>query len=156
MWFDGLVRRFRGEAAEAPSLYDVIPNANVLPRSLPRFEFVPADAIVGTTRHPSNTTADFLPPGRPNAHWRDDWRRIRQAQESLTTLPAVELIKADGSYFVVDGHKRVAAARLVGAVLDASVVELHLPTPAARGRRPPSPSRDAPYRHRCPPIRDAA
>ena len=50
-------------------------------------------------------------------------------------LPPVDLIKAGGRYFVVDGHKRVAAARRIGAMLDANVVELRLGTRRAFAHR---------------------
>jgi hypothetical protein len=110
----------------APSLYEVLPQANRLPRSLPRTEIVPAEAIVGTVRMPSNTTADLLPlPHLRGKHWRDDWRRVLDAHENLAILPPVDLIKVDTRYFVIDGHKRAAAARRVGGVVDAVVVELH-------------------------------
>jgi len=117
----------------APSLYDVVPHADALPRSLPRVEFVPADTIVGTVRYPSNTTHDFLPI-RPlrTSHWKDQWRRILDAHEKLIGLPPVELLKVEAQYFVVDGHKRVAAARRIGAAVDAIVVELRrLPATSA-------------------------
>jgi len=95
------------------------------PRSLPRAEVVAAEQIAGTTRHPSNTTVDFLPiPELRSQHWRDNWQRMLQAQERDVFLPPVQLVKFDRRYFVVDGHKRVAAARRVGAALDAIVVEL--------------------------------
>jgi hypothetical protein len=122
-----LTRQARSNAA-APSLHDVVPRADSLPRSLPRVELVPADAVVGTTRHPSTLTEDFLPrPEQRTPHWRHDFNRILAAQEELAVLPPVELLKVAGRYFVVDGHKRVAAARRSGAVLDAIVVELHAP-----------------------------
>jgi len=112
----------------APSLYDLIPHANALPRSIPRAEALPATVITGTVRHPSNTTSSFLPI-RPlrTQHWKDDWRRILEAHDKLAFLPPVELIKVGSRYFVVDGHKRVAAARRIGAALDAIVVELRMP-----------------------------
>ena len=110
----------------APSLYDVLPHANILPRSIPRTEVVPADAIVGTVRKPS---ADLMPlPHLRGSHWKNDWRRVLDAQEKLAILPPVDLIKVDARYFVIDGHKRVAAARRVGGVVDAVVVELY-PSP---------------------------
>jgi hypothetical protein len=113
----------------APSLYDVVPHASMLPRTLPRAEVVPADEIAGTTRHPSNTTADLLPiPSLRSPHWRHNWRRMLDAQERSVFLPPVDLVKVDRRYFIVDGHKRVAAARRVGGVVDAIVVELR-PTP---------------------------
>jgi hypothetical protein len=112
----------------APSLYDVFPDASALPRTLPRAEVVAADEIVGTTRHPSNTTADLLPiPPLRSQHWRQNWRRMVEAQARLVFLPPVELIKVGACYFIVDGHKRVAAARRIGGVVDAMVVELHPP-----------------------------
>jgi len=112
----------------APSLYDLVPHADALPRSIPRAEALPAEAITGTVRYPSNTTTSFLPI-RPlrTEHWKDDWRRILEAQEELAILPPVELIKVGSRYFVVDGHKRVAAARRIGGALDAIVVELRTP-----------------------------
>jgi hypothetical protein len=134
MQFHALLK-WRGIRAPelAPSLYDVLRDANSVPRSLPRAEVVPADEITGTTRHPSNTTTDFLPiPAFRSRHWRDNWRRMLQAQEHNVPMPPVELIKLGPRYFVVDGHKRVAYARRVGAALDARVVELR-PTRAAAG-----------------------
>jgi hypothetical protein len=95
---------------------------------MPRVELVPAEAITGTTRYPSTLTADFLPrPEQRTAHWRHDFQRILAAQEDLAVLPPVELLQVGDRYFVVDGHKRVAAARRTGAILDAIVVELRAP-----------------------------
>ena len=103
---------------------------------MPRVELVPAEAITGTTRYPSTLTADFLPrPEQRTTHWRHDFQRILSAQESLAVLPPVELLQVGDCYFVVDGHKRVAAARRTGAVLDAIVVELHAPKAAAASWR---------------------
>jgi hypothetical protein len=118
----------RRGTGSAPSLYDVVAHADALPRSTPRVEIVAAEAITGTTRHPSTLTADFLPSAdQRTTHWRHDFSRIQRALEELTVLPPVELLKVGERYFVVDGHKRVAAARRVGAVLDAIVVELYPP-----------------------------
>jgi hypothetical protein len=114
----------------APSLYDVVPHADALPRSLPRVEFVPASSIDGTVRHPSYTTTDFLPVGPLRTrHWQDQWLRILDAYENLVNLPPVHSLKVGAQYFVVDGHKRVAAARRTGAAVDAIVVELRPPAP---------------------------
>ena len=122
------------QPALAPSLYEVVPHASMLPRSLPHAEAVPADEIDGTTRHPSNTTADFLPsPRLRSQHWRENWRRMLQAHERNVFLPPVELLKLDNHYFVVDGHKRVAAARRVGAAVDAIVVDLQPPAGLGSG-----------------------
>jgi hypothetical protein len=115
----------RRQTKLAPSLYDVFPEASMLPRTLPRAEVVAADEISGTTRHPSNTTADLLPiPPLRSRHWRQKFRRVVEAQARLVFLPPVELVKVGCSYFIVDGHKRVAAARQIDGVVDAVVVEL--------------------------------
>jgi hypothetical protein len=136
MQISARLHRFgRRDAARAPSLYDVVSHADALPRSAPRVEIVPAEAITGTTRHPSTLTADFLPsPEQRTTHWRHDFSRILRGLDELTVLPPVELLKVDERYFVVDGHKRVAAARRVGADLDAIVVELHPPRADRSGR----------------------
>jgi hypothetical protein len=116
------------QPALAPSLYEVVPHASMLPRSLPHAEVVLADEIGGTTRHPSNTTADFLPiPVLRSQHWQDNWRRMLEAHERNVLLPPIELLKVGSRYFVVDGHKRVAAARRMGAAVDAIVVDLYPP-----------------------------
>lgn len=120
-----LLSLFGRRAATAPSLYERHPHANAYPRSAPRTEVLPAEAIGGTTRHPSNTGADLLPvPGLRTTHWKDDWRRILRAQEELVTLPPVEILKVGETYYVIDGHKRVAAARQIHGLVDAIVVEL--------------------------------
>ena len=113
---------------EAPSLYDVVSHPDALPQSLPRVEQVPAAEIVGTTRHPSRTGVDFLPPPElRTVHWRDDFRRVEAAFDQLLVLPPVELVKVGSCYFVRDGHKRVAAAKQRDAELDAIVIELRIP-----------------------------
>jgi hypothetical protein len=129
MQIRALAHRFgRRHAGRVPSLYDELPKADSLPRSTPRVEIVPAESVTGTTRYPSTLTADFLPSAEQRTtRWRHDFSRILRALDELTVLPPVELLKAGERYFVVDGHKRVAAARRVGAALDAIVVELHLP-----------------------------
>ena len=121
-WLKWLVRR---SPPLAPSLYDILPRANGVPRSLPHAEVVAAEEIAGTTRHPSHTTADLLPiPELRSQHWHDNWRRMLQAYEDGVSLPPVRLYKLGAGYYVIDGHKRVAAAKRQGAAVDAIVVEL--------------------------------
>jgi hypothetical protein len=98
---------------------------------------VPLDRIVGTMRHPSQNTADFLPlPRLRGANWRARWQRITRAMDRLALLPPVDLVQVGDDYYVADGHNRVAAARQAGAVdIDADVTQLLLPgvsTPQAR------------------------
>jgi hypothetical protein len=125
---EGAARR-RAEREPLPSLYDIHPGASTAPRRRIGLQAVPIDRIVGTLRHPSQNTADFLPlPGLRGKNWEARWQRINRAMDRLETLPAAELVQVGDDYFVADGHNRVAAARLVGAVeIDADVTQLVLP-----------------------------
>ena len=121
--------RLRRSAAVLPSLYDRYPTAATALRRPRGLQIVPLDQIVGTTRHPSQNTADFLPlPSLRGRNWQGRWQRITRATDDLSVLPAVELLQVGDDYYVSDGHNRVAAAREAGAVaVDADVTELILP-----------------------------
>ncbi len=109
-----------------PSLYDRHPRAGTAQRRPRGLVIVPIDEIVGTIRHPSQNTDDFLPlPYLRGKNWSQRWRRIQQGVQDLAVMPAIDLVKVGDEYYVADGHNRVAAARAVGAVaIDADVTEL--------------------------------
>ncbi|MGH2455086.1 MAG: hypothetical protein ACRDHD_02325 [Candidatus Limnocylindria bacterium] len=94
---------------------------------------MPIDRIVGTVRHPTQNTTDFLPlPEQRGRNWEARWQRILQATDDLSILPAIDLVQVGDEYYVADGHNRVAAALSVGAVaIDADVTELVMPGEAA-------------------------
>ena len=121
--------RARARTTTLPSLYDRYPEAVAASRRTRGVQSVPLDQVVGTLRHPSQNTADFLPlPQLRGNNWRARWQRINRALNDLAILPPVELVKVGDEYFVSDGHNRVAAARLNGGVeVDADVTELVLP-----------------------------
>jgi hypothetical protein len=112
-----------------PSLYDRRPDAAAATRRARGLQVVPLDQIVGTVRHPTQNTSDFLPlPVLRGRNWEARWKRILKAVDALEMLPPVEVVKVGEEYFVVDGHNRVAAAQRAGAVaIDADVTELVLP-----------------------------
>jgi hypothetical protein len=116
-------------ATALPSLYERHPEATTALRRPRGLQIVPLDRIVGTTRHPSQNTSDFLPlPGQRGRNWRARWLRIKNAVDALSILPAVELVKVGDELYVADGHNRVAAALQAGAVaVDADVTELMMP-----------------------------
>jgi len=130
-------QRFRQRAADQrsserdtlPSLYDVHPGVGTAARRAIGLRSVPVDRIVGTARHPSQNTADFLPlPRLRGRNWLARWQRINRAMDRLAILPPVELAQVGDDYFVVDGHNRVAAARQAGgAEIDADVTQLIVP-----------------------------
>ena len=121
--------RLRRSPAILPSLYDRHPAAATALRRPHGLQIVPLELIVGTTRHPSQNTADFLPlPGLRGRNWQGRWQRITRAIDDLSMLPAIELVQVGEDYYVSDGHNRVAAAREAGVVaVDADVTELVLP-----------------------------
>lgn len=127
-----------------PSLYDLLPQASSGLRRPRGLQEVPLERIVGTMRHPSQNTDDFLPlPYLRGRNWEARWQRIQQAVDDLSLLPAVDLVKVGDDYYVADGHNRVAAARRAGAVaIDADVTELAVP--GVTSTEPaPAPHRDA-------------
>ena len=122
-------RRRRAEREVLPSLLDRYPGAMAAPRRPVGLRSVPLDRIVGTMRHPSQNTADFLPlPKLRGANWRGRWQRITRANDRLETLPPVDLVQVGDEYYVVDGHNRVAAALQAGGLeIDADVTQLLVP-----------------------------
>ena len=112
-----------------PSLFERHPEASSAPRRPVGLSSVPIDQIVGTMRHPSQNTMDFLPlPRLRGENWRARWQRINAAMNRLDTLPPVELVQVGDEYYVADGHNRVAAARKADAVeIDADVTQLLVP-----------------------------
>lgn len=120
-----------------PSLYDVHPHAAAAQRRRVGVRTVPLDRIVGTLRHPSQNTADFLPlPHLRGANWQARWQRLLAATDRLDVLPPIDVVQVGDDYWVEDGHNRVAAARRAGALdIDADTTQLLLPDlkPSERG-----------------------
>lgn len=126
------------ERAVLPSLYTLHPEASAALRRPRGLQPVTLDEIVGTARHPSQNTADFLPLRQLRGqNWLGRWQRIRRATDRLDLLPPVELVRYGDEYFVVDGHNRIAAALRIGAVaIDADVTELVQPGERAHSLPP--------------------
>jgi hypothetical protein len=118
--------RFMKPSEPLASLFDRYPDALSWSRQAHGLEIVPLSAIVGTVRHPSQNSDDFLPlPQLRGRNWESRWQRIQTAMSRLTVLPPVELLKLGDTYWVVDGHNRIAASLKLGAAaVDADVTEL--------------------------------
>lgn len=120
------------------NLWEVHPEAHRAAIRELGLQTVPVDMIVGSAvEGPPQRGGDFLPlRERRSQDWRARWQRILKAVDGLANLPPVELIKFGDTYWVVDGHNRVAAALYNGQVaIDAVVDELRLPG-VARDRTP--------------------
>jgi ParB-like chromosome segregation protein Spo0J len=77
---------------------------------------------------PASRGSDFRPlGGREPADWKTRWSRLESAASDQVILPPVELLRAGGDYWVVDGHNRVALAKELGQLwIDADITELDL------------------------------
>jgi len=90
---------------------------------------VQLDALVGTDGRASSFTRDF----RPLHSFSRDRLRSLQAAFADGAFPPIVTVKLGETYFVIDGHHRVALARRSGAeMIDADVTELvaRVPLPA--------------------------
>jgi hypothetical protein len=97
---------------------------------------IPVDEIAGTAvEGPDQRGSDFLPlPPFRSADWAARWQRVRAAVDRLTILPPIEVVRAAGAYWVLDGHNRVAAALYAGQTeIDALIRALRLPGEAHVG-----------------------
>jgi hypothetical protein len=91
---------------------------------------IPVDKIVGTASKTEDFDKDFLPRRRET---RERWMRLERAYP-LGNFPPIVVYKVKDSYFVVDGHHRVAIARQRGIdFLDAEVTELRTRFPIPAG-----------------------
>jgi hypothetical protein len=87
------------------------------------------DALVGTDGRASSFTRDFRP---LHSFSRDRLRSLERAFAE-GAFPPIVTVKLGETYFVIDGHHRVALARRAGAeMIDADVTELiaRVPLPA--------------------------
>ena len=96
---------------------------------------VPLDRIVGTVDRRRDFDRAFLP-RRPEI--RDRWKRVEAAFPE-GNFPPIVVYEVEGSYFLVDGHHRVAIAKQRGMeTIDAEVTKLEtrypLPADADIGR----------------------
>ena len=87
---------------------------------------VPTECVRGTASAARWRRMDFRPmAGHAPADWRSRWARLQSAESDQVVLPPVQLIRAGGVYWVVDGHNRVALARERGQRwIDAEITEV--------------------------------
>jgi nucleotide-binding universal stress UspA family protein len=125
-----LVRPVLTAAAAPPlrSFNDDAARAGPLRRRSLGVRTVEVGRIIGSVGRSRELGPDFRPAGRRSTGRRSEdevrFERIRAAMEAGESLPPVELYKLGFGYYVLDGHHRVAAARLLGQMeLEADVTE---------------------------------
>jgi hypothetical protein len=91
---------------------------------------IPVDRIVGTAGRTGDFDKDFLPLRRES---RERWTRIERAYPE-GGYPPIVVYKLQDSYFVVDGHHRVAIAKQKKIdFIDAEITELRTRYPIPQG-----------------------
>jgi hypothetical protein len=123
----GLAARRSRDRQPLPRLADVHPGPPTSGRYI-GLRVVPTECIRGTASMPASRGANFRPlRGREPADWKSRWSRLESAASHQVILPPVELLRAGGDYWVVDGHNRVALAKELGQLwIDADITELDL------------------------------
>jgi hypothetical protein len=126
------VRRVRRLGRQPlPYLYDVHPDARRrTPRQLGLRTIDVADIAGTAVGGAQQRGGDFLPlkPFRSD-NWVGRWQRLGRASDTLAILPPIDVLRYDDSYWVLDGHNRVAMALYSGqASIDADVTDLVDPT----------------------------
>jgi hypothetical protein len=94
---------------------------------------IPIDAIVGSADPARGRDFDveFLP---VNPHLRERWSRMYAALLRGEEVPPIDVYKVGDSYYVIDGHHRVSAARRLGHdAIRARVIEVRTRAPVGPG-----------------------
>lgn len=114
IWFR-LGRRLRGQSAALKRFEGRIQGRAYLAT-------VSLDCISGTVSRADDFDAHFYP---RTDHNETRWAQVATLMAEGAPLPPVELVSDGQRYYVVDGHHRISAARLLGRLeIDAQIIEL--------------------------------
>jgi hypothetical protein len=118
------------------NLHEVHSTFQVRSRSHAGVQLVPVERIQGSEGRCADFDADFRP---LKSLSEARWISIACARQSDVSLPLVQLIQVNDSYFVRDGHHRISVARWLGQQeIEAEVTVWHCqPTEADRQRQAP-------------------
>lgn len=74
-------------------------------------KLVPIDQIRGSINRCNDFDADFRP---LQEYTKERWINIAVAHSRDESLPPVDLVELDKTYFVTDGHHRISVAKMMG------------------------------------------
>lgn len=116
-----------GQRRPLPRLAEVHPGSPTGGRWI-GVQTVPTACIRGTASMVTLRGQDFRPlDGHEPADWQSRWSRLMSAARDQVILPPIQIVRAGGDYWVIDGHNRVALARERGQLwIDADISELDL------------------------------
>lgn len=124
--FSRLVKR-QGESTLVP-LDELQQRLRMFEQSYVGIRPIPVDAIVGSADRASDFDNKFLP---KTSRTRERWKHLER-RFPAGDFPPIVVYQVDESYFVVDGHHRVAIAKAKGVTtMDAEITRLRarLPIP---------------------------
>lgn len=106
-----LFSRLTGRQRQLLNLAEVQKQAAVKSRAHGGIKLVPIEQIRGSL----NRCHDFDTEFRPlQEYTQERWITIALAHSREESLPPVELVKLDDTYFVTDGHHRISVAKMMG------------------------------------------
>lgn len=106
-----VLNRFFGRSQTLISLSSIEAERDVHTRSHAGIRSVPIEAIKGSEGRCRDFDSQFRP---LTTHNQERWVEIAVAYHRDVTLPLIELIQIDKSYFIRDGHHRVSVAHFRG------------------------------------------
>lgn len=115
----------RGQPAGLLSLGQVRDKLKIRGQHYAGLQEIPIDEIVGSVGRYHEFNRAFLP---TQEFIRERWKGIYEAAHGQTGLPAIDVYRVGGVYFVRDGHHRVSVLKELGAkTVEATVTELETP-----------------------------
>ncbi len=124
-----VLARVTGKSVELLSYDDVLHKLRQTGRAALGVREIPVDAIVGTVGRTNDFTRTFLP-RRSDDEQRWAGLMAFVQENSLDSLPPIEVYQIGTAYFVQDGHHRVSIARKLGIqFITAYVTEVYTRVP---------------------------
>ncbi len=123
-----------GRSSELLSYEDVRRQLRGRQVSGKKLEYIPMDAIVGSSGRYQEFTRGFMPRKyiRP-----ERWIGVKIAMTGLTGVPPIDVYGIGEVYFVQDGNHRVSVARQMGLThIQAYVTEVKIKVPLTKNTRP--------------------
>jgi nucleotide-binding universal stress UspA family protein len=124
-----VLARVTGKSVELLSYDEVLQKLRLTGRTTRGVREVPVEAIVGTVGRTTDFTRTFLPrKSTDEQRWAGLMAFVQQ--NSLDSLPPIEVYQIGSAYFVQDGHHRVSIARQLGIqFITAYVTEVYTRVP---------------------------
>lgn len=100
-----------GQQNQLLSLVEVQKAVEVKGRAHGGLKLVPIEKIRGSLNRCKDFDSDFRP---LQEYTQERWINIAVAHSRDESLPPVDLVELDNTYFVTDGHHRISVAKMMG------------------------------------------